>query len=592
MGTQKKSKYSKPKSGRVFNMVQYEYNPITGQPFDINGTQTIYDESFIKTGLNHQSIRRYAYIRHDEDHYSEIDCEKFNEKYSIVKTINDKKPPHWHIVIEVPNKCPVSLIAKWFSLPENQVEVPNDKGKTPIHTRGAEKVFLECVGYLIHSDIRQQALDKHLYDPKDVVSNFDWETEVEAIFLRREKYGRSVSDKEWYRNEVLTGNIRPKDMMKDSNLITFYTSDADMLNKLRTKYLTELAPMPTTRLNYYICGDKGGIGKGIASRALARSLYPDIKDDDDIFFSVGGKKTAFDDYDGQPVVIWNDIRPLELLDIFGGRGQMFDSLDIHPNRKREHIKYGKIVLTNEVNIFNAILSYSEFLDGLSGEYTDKNNNLVKSELSVKEQAYRRFPIIIPVHENDFDILINKGFIGEGSYTEYYEHQRITAHFKDLHIRLQNRQDLIRQLERQTMQPVIEAHNIVLDKEHPTDEFDGMTDDKILQNFADCGTAVDIFETDEFKKWMEEKQIQFEKELEEFLQEQEDNAIKSALQKTVDKLLTDYRQIENHEKMLFTDYVKSCEEDGIVSKGFYGLCDEYGLYLSQYDPKYDLHDRQY
>lgn len=210
------------------------------------------------------------------------------------------------------------------------------------------------------------------------------------------------------------------------------------------------------------------------------------------------------------MIIWNDIRPLELLEIFGGRGQMFDSLDIHPNRKREHIKYGKIVLINEVNIFNSILPYSEFLDGLAGEYKDRNNNLIKSELSVKEQAYRRFPIIIPIHENDFDILINKGFIGEGSYTEYYEHQQIAANFKALHIRLQNREDLLRLLERKAMQPVIEAHNSVLDKEHPTNEFNGITDDKILQNFADYGTEVDIFKTDEFKKWLEEKQTGKEK----------------------------------------------------------------------------------
>ena len=66
------------------------------------------------------------------------------------------------------------------------------------------------------------------------------------------------------------------------------------------------AEIPKFRINYYIDG-KGGIGKNVASKALAKSLYPELSDDD-LYFEVGGNNVSFDGYDGQPVIIWNDKR--------------------------------------------------------------------------------------------------------------------------------------------------------------------------------------------------------------------------------------------------------------------------------------------
>lgn len=470
---------SSPKSGRVFNVVQYEISPITGASFNF-GEQNILD------CVAHKSITRYAYIRHDNDHYSEIDCEELKEK-GIIKTINDIKPPHWHIVLEVPNKCTVSLIAKWLSVPENQVEVPNDRGKTPIHTKGVERVFLECVGYLTHADIRQQALDKTIYPDDRVTANFDWKTEVESAALIRTKYGKELTEKQWYRNEVLTNGLRPKDMAKNPLLTTAYTDDWMMLDKLRVKYLRLFAPMPTTRFNYYIFGDQGRSGKGLLSRAFARSLYPEIDDDEDLFFSVGGKNVSFDGYDGQPVVIWNDIRPFQLLEIFGDRGNMLDSLDIHPVRKDEHIKFGKLCLVNTVNIFNGIIPYYEFFDGLAGEYKDKNGQQIRSELSQKEQVYGRFPMIFPISADDFSIMINKGIMQRGAFTEYYEHKRVISHLKKVHETLSAREELVKQLDARAVAPMIEAHNEIKQATTKRDDYKSMTDDEILAEFSDVGT---------------------------------------------------------------------------------------------------------
>lgn len=473
-----------PKSGRVFNIVQYEINPITGASLN-------FAEANILSCVAHKSISRYAYILHDSDHYSEIDCEEMLEKYNVIRTINDLKPRHWHIVLEVPNKCSVKLIAKWLNVPENQVEVPNDRGKTPIQSKGMNRVFLECVGYLTHSDIRQQALDKHTYDEALVKANFDWQAEVEADRLIRTKYGKQLTEKQWYRNEVLTSGLRPKDMARNPLMVTAYTNDFVMLNKLRLMYLSMFAPVPSTRFNYYIYSDNGRVGKGILSRAFARSLYPNIDDDEDIYYSISADKVAFDKYDGQPIIIWNDIRPTTLLTIFGGRTGLLDVLDLHPVRREENVKYGGICLVNTINIFNSILTYEEFFGELIGTYFDHNTGkIVRSEEKQKEQVYGRFPMIIPVSVNDFAILINKGIMGEGAFTEFYEHKKVVSHLKKVHESLSAREDLVRQIDSQTVKPLIEAHNTVSGQSTGRNDYPDMTDEEILAQFADSGTAIE------------------------------------------------------------------------------------------------------
>jgi hypothetical protein len=473
-----------PKSGRVFNVVQYEVNPITGVSLN-------FTEANILSCVAHKSISRYAYILHDNDHYSEIDCEEMLEKYQVTKTINDLKPRHWHIVLEVPNKCSVKLIAKWLNVPENQVEVPNDRGKTPVHAKGMNRVFLECVGYLTHSDIRQQALDKYIYDETLVKANFDWQAEVEAENVIRTKYGKPLTEKEWYRNEVLTNGLRPKDMMNNPLMVTAYTNDFMMLDKLRLKYLRMFAPMPPTRFNYYIYSDAGRVGKGILSRAFARSLFPNIDDDEDIYYSVSADKVAFDKYDGQPVIIWNDIRPATLLSIFGGRTGLLDVLDLHPVRREENVKYGGVCLVNTINIFNSILSYAEFFNELVGTYVDHNTGqVVRSEEKQREQIYGRFPMVIPVAVDDFSVLINKGIMGKGAFTEFYEHKKVVSHLKKVHESLSAREDLVRQIDSRTVQPLVEAHNIVSSQSTCRNDYSDMTDDDILAQFADSGTVID------------------------------------------------------------------------------------------------------
>ena len=68
--------------------MQYEKHPETGE--------TLLTEEKIKDALSHRTIKRWAYICHDEDVYSALDEEQNPEHKK-----GNVKPRHWHIVIEM-----------------------------------------------------------------------------------------------------------------------------------------------------------------------------------------------------------------------------------------------------------------------------------------------------------------------------------------------------------------------------------------------------------------------------------------------------------------------------------------------------------
>ncbi len=114
---------------RIFNIMQYCNHPDTGEE--------LITEYKIMSALEHKSIKKYAYILHDKDVYSEKDEEDDPRHIS-----GTKKPAHFHVVIQG-SQLEVDTVAKWFGIASNFVEIP--KGL------GAGK-FLDCVQYLTHED--------------------------------------------------------------------------------------------------------------------------------------------------------------------------------------------------------------------------------------------------------------------------------------------------------------------------------------------------------------------------------------------------------------------------------------------------------
>jgi hypothetical protein len=464
---------------RVFNLVQYAQHPETGEK--------LIDEDIIKIALAHKTIKRWAYIAHDKDVYNEKD------EIENGKKAGEIKPLHWHIVCQCENAVEVSVIAKWFGVSENYVDVPKGAG-----------AFLDCVEYLTHERVEQEMMGKVRYDDSRVIANFDFRLELDNRAEKKAKYGKDLSEKDEIRYKVLYEGMTLRQLCYENPLA--YQNDYSTLDKFRYKYITDRAPMPETRINYYVSG-KGGIGKGLICKAIARSLYPNLKYDDDIFFEVGAKGVPFEGYDGQPVIIWNDRRAIDLLQELNGRGNVFNVFDTHPSRIKQNVKYSSVCLCNEINIVNSVQSYEDFLDGLAGEYKDKSGNLQAVE--DKGQSYRRFPFIIPLHEKDFDLLMNKGFYeGTREYEQYIKYKNIRGNMQQIAEKCGNNEELRKRIEGKTVKIVVDKHNEVIEK-IKCEESD---EEAIMQEFEDYGEQIaenkkDI--DDEFMKITDEEELPFD-----------------------------------------------------------------------------------
>ena len=422
--------------GRVFNVMQYVNHPETGEPL-------LNEETIIKA-LEHKTIKQWAYILHDKDVYSQADEEADpNHKQG------DVKPPHWHIVMNCNNAMEIGVIAKWLGIAENFVDIP--KGN------GAGK-FLDCVEYLTHESARQQELGKHRYENEEVKASegFDWRAKLDKRNDNKLKYGKDLSDEEQILYDVMYNGMTLHEVEKQDPFC--YMNNIDKLLKYRLDYIRRMKP-PKSRINYYIYG-KGGIGKDLMSRSLARALFPDIEDDEDIFFVVGAGNVTFEGYDGQPVIIWSDRRSLQLVKILGGKENFFNVFDTHPTKQRQNVKNSSISLCNVVNIINGQEDYIEFLDNIV-RIKDEDGKWVIGE--DKGQSYRRFPFIIPLHDEDFDLLVNKGyFSGERElFTEYEEYNNIRGNMAKIAQMCGGENQLQRQISTKVLKPVTDKHNEAL-----------------------------------------------------------------------------------------------------------------------------------
>lgn len=438
--------------------MQYEKHPETGE-------ELLTEEKIRVALLSHKTIKRWAYICHDKDVYSALDEEQNPEHIA-----GEVKPPHWHVVLECPtNAVEIGVIAKWFGIAENFVETAKGAG-----------AFLDCVQYLTHEQEKQQMLGKRLYEDEEVRANFEFRIELDKRAENRAKYGKDLSLKERLRTEVMLHGLTLRQLVM--KYPEAYVEDFAYLERCRLRYISKIAPMPERRINYYVEG-LGGIGKGLISRALARALVDreNKLQDDEIFFEVGANRANFEGYDGQPVLIWNDCRASTLLEKLDGRENVFNVFDPHPANIQQNIKYGSIRLNNEINIVNGIQTWEEFLDELAAEY-NKNGNVHKAE--DKGQSYRRFPFFLVLHEEDYDLGMNKGvFDGTREFRQYMMYQGLRANMRRIADRCGNNKVLYNLQTKEVVKPVVEKHDEL--KEIMAHQQQG-TNEEINEEFKDLG----------------------------------------------------------------------------------------------------------
>lgn len=400
--------------GRPF--IDYEADRMTLKP----GVVPFITEDQIRDGLDHKTIKRFCWIWHDNDFYTEDD--EIADETGNVKA-GDLKFKHAHVVIECKPAVTVQQVAKWFGVKEQYVHI--------LHGRGA---FMDMVEYLPHETPKALEQNKTHYDYDLIHSNFDFPKALRDMQIARAKYGRNaknMTEEDLMRMRVLKEGWTMRECMDDNPLV--YAKIRSTLPPLRLDYLMRQEPCPF-RINIYVDGD-GGLGKNSLCEYLAQSLFPDV---DRPYFAVGNdSRVVFDGYDGEPVIIWDDWRSADFIAHFSRKGA-FNLLDSHPRVQSQQAKNTRVVLTNVVNIINGVEPYMQFLNGLAGEYTDSND--IKHNAEDKNQSYRRFPLIVCVRESDFDVLLNEGFITKDShfYQQFLMYSHVTGSLSKVMQRLEGR----------------------------------------------------------------------------------------------------------------------------------------------------------
>ncbi len=353
--------------------------------------------------------------------------------------------------------------------------------------------------YLTHESEKCQKQGKTLYEDSEVIANFDWRKELDEREENRAKYGGDLSKKDRMLFDVLYLGKTLKECREEDKLL--YMNNLDKLKKHRLTYIADHMEVPKNRINIYVCGG-GGVGKDVASRAIARCLYPTIVSDEDLFFELGCDNVSYEGCDAQPVNILSDYRAYTLLDTFKGRENLFKVFDSHPHNSRVNVKFGSIKPVNSVNIVNSVQGYETFLNGLAGHYKDKHGNEHQAE--DKAQSYRRFPIIVELEEDTITIYVNQYFINKSAdATDFKMWKKLKGNFGKIRKAFGNDEEKARYYENKLLSGFAELVQEIMQNEPK------QSDEELEEMFKGYGEEITEEESQKEEPKKEIKKIGFD-----------------------------------------------------------------------------------
>jgi len=301
-----------------------------------------------------------------------VDVYETLNKYSTIKDwayiIHDKDDtrPHYHIYVHFGGaSVQVDLVAKWFGIAPNFIS----------KVKGRRTDMLE---YLTHSNSTQQ--NKYQYPKSEVVSNFDFETEI--------KNSKIIGD---FKNYSYAQQLQYVNTLP----IIEKTKAFSQLKKLWELECQCLCLNTDRQINVMFVTGKGGTGKTYYAKKLLQNLGYD-------FCISSSSNDPFQDYKGQKAIILDDMRPRDKSKNMSEGFSFDDLLKILDNDTASSVKsrFNNKVFNGEMIVITSSIPICYW-------YGDLKYNALED----LNQLYRRISCYVTVTEDEvtvFDGLDNKG----------------------------------------------------------------------------------------------------------------------------------------------------------------------------------------
>ncbi len=207
-------------------------------------------------------VKDYAYILHDKD----------------TRTDGSFKAPHIHLMLRFRDSVPTTaILAKLDGVCKEE------------HLEKCKK-WSSALAYLTHAN----RPERHQYDPSEVVSNFDWETEAVVSF-----------DLDDFLLRLDSGEIREYNLFDFIGALDYAKHEKKIQSVLKYRYNRLQAQQQKGVISMKTSWFSGeaGTGKTMYARFLAK-----LEGFDDVYITSSGND-PFGEYKGQRYVIWDDVRP-------------------------------------------------------------------------------------------------------------------------------------------------------------------------------------------------------------------------------------------------------------------------------------------
>ena len=312
--------------------------------------------------LSKSGAAEWAYILHDKD------TDKNN-------TIRD----HYHVVLKYANPQTLSKIANIFRDKQQYVQIWNGR-------------IDNAYSYLIHET--SDAQTKHRYSPKEVVASFNFVKKIEKIRISIKGKSSLKDDIEEKLKDYAENIISLHELRESIGDYAFTTPKLQRhikeIKKLHDEdnHLKWLRSFKGKKMKVIWLYGEGGTGKTRCARAMTK--------DDDVVV-LGSSNDYFQAYDGQRVIIINDLRPSDFK-----FGDLLKLLDPYEHSKEAPRRYRNAKLNLEKVIITTPYSPISFYNHcfIEDKKIDKVNQLTRRIAQTIEVTKEFTEKFLKEHERD------------------------------------------------------------------------------------------------------------------------------------------------------------------------------------------------